>query len=250
MTPALALDDVGFGFPGRKVLEGVSFAIAPGEFVVVLGPSGGGKSTLLRLVAGLLEPSSGQLRIAGAEVRGPRRDVGMVFQKPTLLPWRTALDNVLLPAGFSRGASATERARAQELLAAVGLPDAASLYPAQLSGGMAQRVGLARMLLHDPDLLLLDEPFAALDAMTRERMTLLLQELWLSRPRAALFVTHSIPEALLLADRVIVLAGRPGRIQVDWRVDLPRPRRPETMADPAFNEMALALRREFDLVAA
>jgi len=246
----LALTGVGFAFPGRTVLQDVSLTVAAGEFVAVLGPSGGGKSTLLRLISGLLAPSAGEVKVAGQAVRGPRRDVGMVFQKPTLLPWRSARDNVLLPAGFARGASAAERARADELLAAVGLPDSGALYPAQLSGGMAQRVGLARMLLHDPDLLLLDEPFAALDAMTRERMTLLLQELWLARPRAAVFVTHSIPEALLLADRVVVLAGQPGRIQADWRVDLPRPRRPETMAEPAFNQMALALRREFDAVAA
>lgn len=248
--PPLSLRGVGFAYPGRPVLEQVTLDVALGEFVAVLGPSGGGKSTLLRLIAGLLPPSTGEIRVAGQPVRGPRRDVGMVFQKPTLLPWRDARDNVLLPAGFARGASAAERARADALLAAVGLPDAGSLYPSQLSGGMAQRVGLARMLLHDPDLLLLDEPFAALDAMTRERMTLLLQELWLDRPRAAVFVTHSIPEALLLADRVVVLAGRPGRILAERRIDLPRPRRPETMAEPAFNHLALDLRREFDLVAA
>ncbi len=248
--PPLAIRGLGFSFPGRAVLADVSLDVAAGEFVAILGPSGGGKSTLLRLIAGLLKPSAGEVRVAGEPVRGPRRDVGMVFQKPTLLPWRTALDNVLLPAGFRRGASPAERARAEELLVAVGLPDAAGLYPAALSGGMAQRVGLARMLLHDPDLLLLDEPFAALDAMTRERMALVLQDLWLARPRAAVFVTHSIPEALLLADRVLVLSGRPARVQADWRVELPRPRRPETMAGAEFNQLALALRRVFDEAAA
>ncbi len=249
-APPLAVGGVGFSFPGRPVLADVSFEVAAGEFVAILGPSGGGKSTLLRLIAGLLPPSAGEVKVAGERVRGPRRDVGMVFQKPVLLPWRTALDNVLLPAGFRRGATRAEVERAEELLVAVGLPDAAGLYPAELSGGMAQRVGLARMLLHDPDLLLLDEPFAALDAMTRERMALVLQELWLARPRAAVFVTHSIPEALLLADRVLVLSGKPARIQADWRVELPRPRLPETMAGAEFNQLALALRRVFDEVAA
>ncbi|WP_164868072.1 ABC transporter ATP-binding protein [Rhodovarius crocodyli] len=246
----LSLSGVGFAYPGREVLRDLSFTVADGEFVAVLGPSGGGKSTLLRLVAGLLPRSAGDILVKGEPVRRPRQDVGMVFQKATLLPWRTALDNVLLPAGFRRGASAAELERAQALLKAVGLPDAAGLYPSQLSGGMAQRVGLARMLLHDPDLLLLDEPFAALDAMSRERMALVLQELWLARPRAALFVTHSIPEAVFLADRILVLAGRPARVLLDWKVELPRPRRPETMADPLFNELALALRHEFDKVAA
>ena len=249
-VPALSLEGVGFSFPGRQVLAGLSFGVAPGEFVAVLGPSGGGKSTLLRLIAGLLPLGAGRVLVQGTPVTGPRQDVGMVFQKATLLPWRTALDNVLLPAGFRRGASPAERTRAENLLAAIGLADSANYYPAQLSGGMAQRVGLARMLLHDPDVLLMDEPFAALDAMTRERMALVLQELWQERPRAAVFVTHSIQEALLLADRVVVLAHSPGRIVADWPVPLPRPRAPETMATPEFNDLALKLRRLFDEVAA
>ena len=249
-VPALSLEGVGFSFPGRQVLAGLSFGVAPGEFVAVLGPSGGGKSTLLRLIAGLLPLGAGRVLVQGTPVSGPRQDVGMVFQKATLLPWRTALDNVLLPAGFRRGASPAERTRAENLLAAIGLADSAGYYPAQLSGGMAQRVGLARMLLHDPDVLLMDEPFAALDAMTRERMALVLQELWQERPRAAVFVTHSIQEALLLADRVVVLAHSPGRIVADWPVPLPRPRAPETMATPEFNDLALKLRRLFDEVAA
>jgi NitT/TauT family transport system ATP-binding protein len=230
------------------VLEDLSLSAGEGEFLAVLGPSGGGKSTLLKLLAGLAVAQAGSVQVAGTEIRRPHRDIGMVFQRPTLLPWRTARDNVLLPAGFARGANKAERDRADELLDMTGLSDSADLFPNQLSGGMAQRVGLARMLLHDPKLLLLDEPFSALDAMTRERLALELQRIWMAERRTAVFVTHSIPEALFLADRVVVLAGRPGRVLADLKVDLPRPRTLETMGTPTFTALALELRRLFDAV--
>ncbi|WCS28708.1 ABC transporter ATP-binding protein (plasmid) [Methylobacterium sp. NMS14P] len=237
------------GSTGAPILQDLSLSVQHGAFVAILGPSGGGKSTVLKLLSGLVTPLGGTIRIDDTPVTGPRRDVGTVFQKPKLLPWRTVRDNVLLPAGFARAAAAREVARADALLATVGLSDSASLYPGQLSGGMAQRVGLARMLLHDPRLLLLDEPFSALDAMTREHLSLELQRLWMEERRTALFVTHSIPEALFLADRVVVLAGRPGRILADMPVPLPRPRTLETISEPRFGALALELRRLFDTAA-
>jgi NitT/TauT family transport system ATP-binding protein len=248
----VSLDRVTFGYPGRPgppVLKDLSLSVAEGEFLAVLGPSGGGKSTLLKLLAGLEVAQAGGVIVGGAQMRRPRRDIGMVFQKPTLLPWRNVRDNILMPVGFARKASKAERDRADHLLAMTGLRESADLYPNQLSGGMAQRVGLARMLLHDPRLLLLDEPFSALDAMTRERLSLELQRIWMTERRTAVFVTHSIPEALFLADRVVVLAGRPGRILADLHVDLPRPRTLETMGGQRFNALALELRRLFDTAA-
>lgn len=248
-SPVLQVSGIRFGYAGRTgppVLDGLSLDVAEGAFVAVLGPSGGGKSTLLKLLAGLERPASGTITFAGTPIRGPRREIGMVFQKPTLLPWRSVRDNILLPAGFARGASPAERERADRLLATIRLVDASALYPHELSGGMAQRVGLARMLLHAPQLLLLDEPFSALDAMTRERLALELQRIWMEERRTALFVTHSIPEALFLADRVVVLAGRPGRILADLAVPLPRPRTLETISSPDFSRLGLELRRLFD----
>ncbi|MGQ4273851.1 ABC transporter ATP-binding protein [Terrihabitans sp. B22-R8] len=250
--PALSVSHVRFsysGASGRPIFDDLSLDVAEGSFVAVLGSSGGGKSTLLKLLAGLARPQAGNMSFAGTPISGPRREIGMVFQKPTLLPWRTVRDNVLLPAGFAAKASEAERARADHLLETVGLSQSAGLYPNALSGGMAQRVGLARMLLHDPRLLLLDEPFSALDAMTRERLSLELQRLWMAGRPTALFVTHSIPEALFLADRVVVLAGAPARILADVEVPLPRPRTVESMGTPEFNALALELRRLFDQAA-
>ncbi len=247
-APRLLIDDLGFhygGPGGRMVLEHLSLKVDDGAFVAVLGPSGGGKSTLLRLVAGLLPVSAGSIRLDGRSIDGPRPDIGMVFQKPTLLPWRTVRDNVLLPAGFARGASPKAREEADRLLALVGLSQAAKAYPFQLSGGMAQRVGIARMLLHDPTVLILDEPFAALDAMTREDLSIELQSIWMHGRKTALFVTHSIPEAVMLADRVVVVAGRPARIVADIAVPLPRPRTIETLSTPEFNALAYELRQLF-----
>lgn len=246
--PVLRLSDVRFAYRGSEppILDALTLDVAEGAFVAILGPSGGGKSTLLKLLAGLERPQAGTMTLAGTPIRGPRREIGMVFQKPTLLPWRSVRDNVLLPAAFASRASDVERARANHLIETVGLARAAALYPGALSGGMAQRVGLARMLMHRPQLLLLDEPFSALDAMTRERLSLELQRIWMEERSTALFVTHSIPEALFLADRIVVLAGRPGRILADMEVPLARPRTLDSLGAPEFAELASALRRLFD----
>lgn len=242
----LTIDRLRFAYDGgRPILDALSLTVPRGEFVALLGSSGCGKSTLLKLISGIATPSAGEIRLGGQLISGTRSDVGMVFQKPTLLPWHNALDNVLLPAGFTRKASTAERDRALQLLELVGLQDAVRAYPHQLSGGMAQRIGLARMLLHDPTLLLLDEPFAALDAITREVLAFELQAIARGDGKTALFVTHSIPEAVLLADRVVVLAGRPGQIVADVKVPLPRPRTIETMASHAFNQIAHDLRAIF-----
>ncbi len=226
-------------------LDGLDLQVGRREFVSVLGPSGCGKSTLLKLVTGLLPPSAGRITLAGAAVRGPRPDVGIVFQQPTLLPWRNVLNNVLVPIR-ARGASVrAHRDKALELLKLVKLDAFARHYPHELSGGMQQRVGIARGLVHDPALLLMDEPFAALDAMTRETMMDELQQIWMSTPTSILFITHSIPEAVYLSDRVAVMGPRPGRIVETVAVDLPRPRGLETMADPGFIELTTHLRSLF-----
>ena len=246
--PQLRLSDLRFAYRGAEppILEGLSLDVAAGAFVAILGPSGGGKSTLLKLLAGLERPQSGTMTLAGTSILSPRSEIGMVFQKPTLLPWRTVRDNVLLPAAFASRASAAELDRANHLIETVGLSHAAALYPGALSGGMAQRVGLARMLMHRPQLLLLDEPFSALDAMTRERLSMELQRIWMEERSTALFVTHSIPEALFLADRIVVLAGRPGRILADMDVPLARPRTLDSLGTPEFARLASELRRLFD----
>jgi NitT/TauT family transport system ATP-binding protein len=246
--PFLEIERLRFSYQSvRPVLDDLSLVAYRGEFVALIGASGCGKSTLLRLISGISQPDSGHIRLAGKSISGPRRDIGMVFQKPTLLPWRNVLDNVLLPAGFRRRADAVNRADAERLLALVGLKEAVYLYPHQLSGGMAQRVGLARMLLYDPALLLLDEPFAALDAMTRENLAFELQSVTRRGEKTALLVTHSIPEAVLLADRVLVLADQPARVVAEIAVPLPYPRTIETLAGPEFNRIARDLRRVFQL---
>ena len=226
-------------------LDGLSLEVANGEFVALLGPSGCGKSTLLKIAAGLVGATGGLLEVNGAPVLAPRRDVGIAFQKPTLLPWKTVLENVMLPARTLKLDEAAAFARARELLALVSLAGFEQNYPRELSGGMQQRVGLARMLLHDPALLLMDEPFAALDAMTRESLTLELQDIWLRDSKTVLFVTHSIPEAVFLADRVLVMSGRPGRIVEELHVEFPRPRTLDTMASAPFGTLCDHLRRFF-----
>ncbi len=228
-----------------KALEGLSATLGQGEFLSVLGPSGCGKSTLLKVVAGLLKPTSGTVTLAGAPIIGPRPDVGIVFQQPTLLPWQSTLDNVLLPIRTLGHDLAAGRKKAESLLKLVGLDKFSKHYPNELSGGMQQRVGIARGLVHDPALLLMDEPFAALDAMTREHMMLELQRIWMAARKSILFITHSIPEAVFLSDRIAVLSARPGRTIREVEVDLPRPRTLETMADKRFAELCNELRALF-----
>ena len=224
----IRLTDVSRSFTGRsgtvEALRGIDLEVAEGEFVAVLGRSGCGKSTLLRLVSGLLPTSSGEVHVAGEPVTRPRRDIAMLFQRPALLPWRSVLDNVLLPAqifGWSRGA---HRDRARELLAMAGLAGFEKRLPHELSGGMQQRVALCRSLLGRPRVMLMDEPFSALDALTREELSGELQRIHMEHGATIVFVTHSIDEAVLLADRVVVLSPRPGRIREILDIKVPRPR--------------------------
>jgi NitT/TauT family transport system ATP-binding protein len=231
---------VNFSSPQGELgaLDRVSFAIQPGEFVCFLGPSGCGKSTLLRVLSGLLRPSSGRVQLRGRRLDGPSGDVGIVFQKTNLMPWRTVIGNITLPLEMQRIDSAQAEGQATELIHLVGLDGFADSYPDELSGGMAQRVAIARALIHDPDILLLDEPFGALDALTRERMNLELLRIWEARRKTVVMVTHNVQEAILLSDRVLVMTERPGRIVIDLAITLPRPRSQEQVYDPAFVELS------------
>ena len=228
------------------VLDGLSFQVAGGEFLCLVGPSGCGKTTLLRLIAGLEQPTAGQVRLVGEEVDRPRRTVGIVFQKPTLMAWRTVEANVALPLEVARVSEDAARRQTQVLLDLVGLSGFEEAYPAQLSGGMAQRVALARSLVHDPRLLLLDEPFGALDALTRERMGRELLRIWQARRKTVVMVTHSVPEAVFLSDRVLVLGPRPASVGAEIVVDLPRPRASATMETPAFGALVRRVRETLD----
>jgi NitT/TauT family transport system ATP-binding protein len=225
---SVRLDDVvvRFGTPVAPLdaLGGVSLEAPAGTFTVVLGPNGSGKSTLLRVIAGLLPPTAGTVRVGDGPPKAGDGRVALAFQQPRLLAWRTALDNVALPLELAGVPESERRARAADALHRVGLSGATSLRPAELSGGMAQRAALARALIDDPAVLLLDEPFSALDALTRETFDLELQQLWLERPRTLVLVTHSVAEAVTLADRVVVMTPRPGRVARVVDVDLPRPR--------------------------
>jgi NitT/TauT family transport system ATP-binding protein len=224
-------------------LDGVTFDIGRNEFVAVLGPSGCGKSTLLRLIAGLIHATRGRVEIYGVPVTEPRDEIGIVFQRPTLLPWFDVLGNVTFPMRHKYGrVTDEERARARDLLALVGLSEFAGKRIEELSGGMQQRVAIARALLLDPDILLMDEPFSALDALTRDEMAFELLRIWWERPKTVLFITHSIPEALLLADRVLVMTARPGRIRETIDVPLARPRSMATLSEPAFHALANHIR--------
>lgn len=223
-------------------LQDVSLEIAAGEFVSFVGKSGCGKSTLLSMIGGLIPRSAGEIEVDGAPVRGPQTQFGFVFQAATLLRWRSSLSNVLLQAEAKGIAREAARKRALELLDSVGLGAAAHQRPNQLSGGMQQRVGICRALLHDPSTLLMDEPFSALDEITRDDMNAQLQQLWLASRRTVLFVTHSIAEAVYLSDRVIVLAGRPAGVALDVRIDLPRPRDLSLREEPQFGEYVRKVR--------
>jgi NitT/TauT family transport system ATP-binding protein len=230
---------------GGKVvaLNPTDLSIEAGEFICIVGPSGCGKSTLLNLVSGLLRPSSGEIRFRGEPAEGPSTEIGIVFQKPVLLAWRNVIENVMLPIEVM-GLEPREdyRKRARELLATVGLAGFENRYPRELSGGMQQRAAIARTLVYESSLLLMDEPFAALDAMTREELNLELLRIWKLTGRAVLFVTHNIPEAVLLADRVVVMTPRPGRIKEIVPVPLERPRTLELMGTARFGEIANRIR--------
>jgi NitT/TauT family transport system ATP-binding protein len=224
-------------------LRDVSLTIEREEFVAIVGPSGCGKSTLLRLIAGLLRPTAGDVLIDGTPVSEPRQDTGIVFQNPTLLPWASVTDNVLFPLKLMRQMRDDSVTTVHELLKLVGLAGFEHRYPRELSGGMQQRAAICRALIHDPGILLMDEPFGALDALTREEMSLELLRIWTAQPKTILFVTHSIPEAILLADRVLVMSPRPGGIVEDIDVPLPRPRTFDLEGRREFQECAQRIRR-------
>ncbi len=227
-------------------LDGVDLSIARGAFVSLIGSSGCGKSSLLKLFAGLMRPSAGVIRVDGTAVKGPDRRIGIAFQRPTLMPWKTVIENVLVPAHAQGRDERASLRRAEALLTMVGLAGFAEDYPRELSGGMQQRVGLARMLVHEPEVLLLDEPFAALDALTREELMAELQLLWLAQARTALFVTHSIAEAAFLSDRVLVMSPRPGRVVADIAVPFARPRAIELLETAEFAALTGRIRRALD----
>ncbi len=229
-------------FAGVVALREIDFSVREGELVVVVGPSGCGKSTLLRILAGLLAQSDGEASLHGTPITGPRRDIGVVFQSPVLFPWRTVLGNALLPVDVQRLGREKLRGSAMDLLRLVGLDGFEYRFPWELSGGMQQRVALVRALIHDPALLLMDEPFGALDAMTREQMNQELQRIWMERRKTVLFITHSIGEAVYLADRVLVMTPRPGRIADELTIDLPRPRGLDVMNTPEFGAYVKRIR--------
>jgi NitT/TauT family transport system ATP-binding protein len=242
----ITITAVSRSFPIRgerlRALEDVDLHVPGGGIVAIVGPSGSGKSTLLRIVAGLLTPDTGSVSVGGRPVEGPAPGVGLVFQEPRLLPWRSTVDNVAYPLELAGRPRAERRARASELLALVGLDGFEEAYPSQLSGGMAQRVGVARALALEPRVLLLDEPFGALDALTRDQLDAEVLRLWQRLGSTILVVTHSIPEAVFLADRVVVLSPRPGRVVADVTVDLARPRAWGSMDEAASGRAATTIR--------
>lgn len=242
--PALSVKDLSVVFHDENnsvhALERISFHIQRREFVCFLGPSGSGKTTLLRLLANLIKPTSGEVNFLFG--RPPK--IGMVFQQPNLMPWRSVIDNIKLPLELENDAHAHEKAL--EMIRLVGLTGFENTLPRDLSGGMAQRVGLARGLIHDPDILLLDEPFASLDALTRERMWTELSNIWQTKQKTVIMVTHSINESLFLADRVLVLTQRPGKIKLDIPVNLPRPRKDEVRYTSQFGKLAKKLREAIE----
>ncbi|MGW1979718.1 ABC transporter ATP-binding protein [Streptomyces sp. NPDC001889] len=248
-TPAaVGLGGVTVRFRTRRrevtAVSGVSLDVAAGEFVAIVGPSGCGKSTLLKLVAGLLAPTEGEVRLGGERVTGPRRDIGYVFQRAALLEWRSVRRNILLQAEMRRMPAATARGRAEELIAMTGLDGFEDAYPHELSGGMRQRVALCRALLHRPPVLLMDEPFGALDALTREQLNTELNRIWRETGTTVLLVTHSISEACALAGRVVVMSPRPGTVTEITEVALPAERDyTATVARPEFREATVRVRR-------
>ena len=254
MRPFVELEGVSLRYgraQGTLALERVDAAIQPGEFAAVVGPSGCGKSSLMKLVTGLLPATSGTIRVAGEGVKGPLKIVGMAFQNPTLLPWRDTLANTMLPLEIVRPhRHRLQRhrqeyvAKARQLLASVGLAGFEDRQSWMLSGGMQQRASLCRALIHSPELLMLDEPFAALDAFTREELWAVLQDLWMARKFTCILVTHELREAAYLADVIFVMSARPGRIVATHRIDLPRPRTLDMTFEPKFVEVVHAMRTQ------
>ena len=229
-----------------EAIRDASFDVGDGEFLSLLGPSGCGKSTLLMMVAGLIGPSEGQITINGEAIRGPRREVGVVFQQPVLLPWRNVLDNVLFPIELLKLPRKHYEERAMELLAMAKIDDFAKHLPRQLSGGMRQRAAICRALVHDPKILLMDEPFSALDAITRDEMGVELLRVWHANRKTVIFVTHSIREAAFLSDRVLVMGRRPATIVDEVAIDLPRPRGISMMEEEEFNRYVRRLRKSIE----
>ncbi|HYG41776.1 MAG TPA: ABC transporter ATP-binding protein [Bordetella sp.] len=229
-----------------RALGPISLDIREQEFLTIVGPSGCGKSTLLKLLAGLIPRSSGSIAMRGQAVFGPQQDIGVVFQSPVLLPWRTAVENVMLPAAVNKLDMARSKVRALDLLSMVGLRDFQAKYPNELSGGMQQRVAIARALMHEPSTLLMDEPFGALDAMTRENMNVEIRRLWAEAGKTVVFVTHSIPEAVFLGTRVLVLSNRPGQIAEVVDVDLGDDRTLDLVASDVFGTYTRRIRRHFN----
>jgi len=225
-----------------QALKQINVDLADGEFVSVLGPSGCGKTTLLKIIVGIVPPSAGTLSLRGAPISGPQAGMGVVFQSSVLLPWWTVLENVLLPIRVLKLDLAANRKKARDLLALVGLKGFENSYPGELSGGMQQRAAIVRGLIHDPGILLMDEPFGALDAMTRERMNVELQRIWLSTAKTVFFITHSVSEAVFLSDRVLVLSARPGTLVDEIKVPFPRPRNIDLMSTAEFGDLTRRLR--------
>ncbi|WP_020123075.1 ABC transporter ATP-binding protein [Streptomyces canus] len=223
----------------KQALRSASFQVGRGQFVSLVGPSGCGKTTLLRMIAGLVTPTTGQIQLNGTRVDGPRRDTGMVFQSPTLLPWRTVLGNIMLPVDILRRNRREYRDRAHELLDMVGLGECAHQHPWELSGGMQQRVGICRALIHNPSVLLMDEPFAALDAISRESLNRELLHIWRASQKTIVFVTHSISEAMYLSDQVVVMQSHPGRVRQILQIHTPREHRAN---DPQVQKAAQDVR--------
>lgn len=246
----IQLDSLSMLYPTKaggtvQALDDVSLSVRAGEFISIVGPSGCGKSTLLRIIMGLSRQTSGAVSFGTSE-DAARNQLGMVFQQPLLLPWRTVRKNLMISPDMHRSHDAATREKAEALLIMLGLEEFGDRYPSELSGGMQQRVGIGRALMHDPRILLMDEPFGALDAMTRDQMGLDLLEIWDQDRKTVLFVTHSIPEAVLLADRVVVMTPRPGRLADVVDVPLPRPRRLENINTPEFGEVVMRIRRLLD----
>jgi NitT/TauT family transport system ATP-binding protein len=246
MSATVRIEALSKVFDGGPAVENLSLEIGENEFVALVGPSGCGKSTTLRIVSGLVPPTGGAVWLRGQRVERPIQDVGMVFQSPVLLPWRSTLANVLFMAEMRGLPASRYRERALTLIKLAGLEGFENSLPHELSGGMQQRVAICRALLLDPSLLLLDEPFGALDVLTREKMGFELQRIWSASKTTVMLVTHSITEAVLLSDTVIVMTARPGRAKAVIRVDLPRPRDARTLKDPRFVDLTATVRENIE----